>query len=265
MKRKNAGTGAVMTALLGMLLISTAAASAQTSGREVMDKVYHRPTSETMSATLVMTITNARGSSRERSITQYRLDTAEAEKKIMFFTAPADVRDTSFMTWSWEDGRQDDQWIYLPALKRVRRIASDSKNESFMGSDFTYDDLGERHPASDRHTILREETIAGKECYVLESVPVDRSEGNSKTISWVIKDLWIGLKRDYYDTRDRLYKTLEIDSFEEIDGYYVITDMSMKDLGKNSSTRIEMDDVSFTADLEESFFTERQMRMGPRR
>ncbi len=253
---------------IALLLAFTAAAgtlSAQISGQEVMENMYNRPTGESMSAGLVMTITNSRGSTRERSIIQYSLDSGDVEKKMMFFTAPADVRDTSFMTWSWDDGRDDDQWIFLPALRRVKRIASDSRNDSFMGSDFTYDDLGERHPSEDRHRLLREETVNGEECYVVENIPLGSDDAYTKTISWISKEKWIGMKREYYDGKSRVYKELGIGAFEKIDGYWVITDMTMKDLGRESSTRIKMNDVSFSVELDDDFFTERQMKIGPRR
>lgn len=238
---------------------------AQTDGREVMEQVYHRPTGETMSADLIMEITNSRGSVRQRSIRQYSRDADGTEKKVMFFTAPADVRDTSFMTWSYDDGKDDDQWIYLPALKRVKRISADSKNSSFMGSDFTYDDLGQRHPSEDQHRILRQESYRGEDCYVIESTPLGSDAEFSRTISWIIKDKWIGLKREYYNSSGEIFKTLEINSYDKTDGYLVITDMRMKNLDKGSETQIRMEDVSFDTNLSDSFFTERQMKMGPRR
>ncbi|MBN2509488.1 MAG: outer membrane lipoprotein-sorting protein [Spirochaetales bacterium] len=258
------------TTIGSMIFLLCAAAGltglhAQISGQDVMQNVYNRPTGANMTAGLVMTITNSRGATRERSITQYSLDAGTTEKKIMFFTEPADVRDTSFMTWSWDDGRDDDQWIYLPALKRVKRINSDSKNDSFMGSDFTYDDLGDRHPSEDTHKILREETCNGQECYVIESIPVEGTDVISKTVTWIIKDTWVGLKKEYYDSKGAIFKELTINNFEKIDGYWVITDMVMEDLGRGSSTRIEMNNVSFSISLSDSFFSERQMRMGPRR
>ncbi|WP_319560792.1 outer membrane lipoprotein-sorting protein [Marispirochaeta sp.] len=239
--------------------------SAQISGMEVMENVYNRPVGEAMSAELLMTITNSRGSTRERSIVQYGLDAGDADKKIMFFAAPADVRDTSFMTWSWDDGRDDEQWIYLPALRRVKRISSDSKNDSFMGSDFTYDDLGDRHPSEDSHKIIGEESLKGEECYVIESTPVKKGDAFSKTVSWIIKDKWLGLQKEFHDKRGDVYKVLSIDKFEKIDGYWVVTDMLMEDSDRGSSTRIEMNDVSFSVSLEEDFFSERQMRLGPKR
>jgi outer membrane lipoprotein-sorting protein len=255
-----------IVALSLILLMSTAGLLfAAPSGQEVMEKVYHRPGGEDMTADLVMTLTNSRGSTRERSITQFSLDTGEVDKKMMFFLAPADVKDTSFMSWSYDDARDDDQLIYLPALRRVKRISSDSKNDRFMGSDFTYDDLGERHPEEDRHTVLREENYKGEACYVVKSVPVGDDDAFSKTVSWIAGDKWIGLKREYYDDKGRIYKTLNIEDYEQIDGYWVITNMLMKDLDRDQSTRIEMENVRFDTGLTDSFFSERQMQRGPRR
>ena len=235
------------------------------NGLEVMENVYYRPSGDDMTADLEMILTNSRGSTRERSITQYSIDTGDVDKKLMFFLAPADVKDTSFMSWSYDDARDDDQWIYLPALRRVKRISSDSKNDRFMGSDFTYDDLGERHPEEDRHTILREESYQGEPSYVIESVPVGDDDAFSKTVVWIAKDKWIGLKREYYNDKGEAYKVLNIDEFKKIDGYWVITDMLMEDLDRDHSTRLKMDNVKFDTGLTDSFFSERQMKRGPRR
>jgi len=133
------------------------------SGLEVIQKVYDRPTGNDMTGNLIMTIENSRGNQRVRKIKQFVKTVKNGEKKIMYFLSPADVKNTSFMTWSYDDAsKSDDQWIYLPALKKVKRISSDSKGDYFMGSDFTYDDLGDRHPLDDTHTILREEAIKEK-------------------------------------------------------------------------------------------------------
>ena len=251
--------------VLIILLSSAGLVLAAPNGQQVMENVYNRPSGDDMTADLTMTLTNSRGSTRKRSITQFSLDTGEVEKKMMFFLAPADVKDTSFMSWSYDDARDDDQWIYLPALRRVKRISSDSKNDRFMGSDFTYDDLGERHPAEDRHTLLREENYKGEECYVIESIPRGSEDAFSKTVSWIAKDKWIGLKREYYAENGQVYKSLNIDEFEQIDGYWVITNMLMKDLDRSHSTRLEMENVKFDNNLTDSFFSERQMQRGPRR
>lgn len=103
---------------------------------------------------------------------------------------------------------------------------------------------------------------------VMENV-YNRSSGSEdafrKTVSWIAKDKWIGLKREYYDENGQVYKTLHIDEFEQIDGYWVITNMIMKDLDRSHSTRLEMENVKFDTGLTDSFFSERQMQRGPRR
>lgn len=253
-----------MATSVAIALIALVSLSAALSGEEVMDKVYTRDSGNNMSANLVMTLTNSKGSTRERSIQQYRKTDAEGEKKIMFFLAPSDVKDTSFLSYSYSDGRSDDQWIYLPALKRVKRVASDKKNESFMGSDFTYDDMGTRHPSADTHKVLRTETIDGRKCLVIESIPKEAKPTYAKTLAWVVEDEWIGLKKEFYLPNGNLGKKLEIKSYEKTDGVWVITDMTMSNVEKNSSTRIQMLDVSFNNDLKDGVFTERQMKIGPR-
>jgi len=234
------------------------------SGQEVMENVYYRPTGDDMTADLNMVLTNSRGATRERSIKQFSRSTDDVDKKMMFFLAPADVRDTSFMNWSYHDGRSDDQWIYLPAIRRIRRISSNSKNDAFMGSDFTYDDLGERHPDEDMHKIIGEEEYNGEPCYIVESDPVGSDDAFSKTVSWIIKDKWIGLKREYYDESGEVYKLLQVDNYEEIDDYWVITDMIMRDLNRDHSTRITLENVKFNIGLRDNQFSERQMMQGPR-
>ncbi|MCK4716795.1 MAG: outer membrane lipoprotein-sorting protein, partial [Candidatus Marinimicrobia bacterium] len=122
------------------------------SGQQIVENVYNRQTSNDQQTDLTMSLINSRGDERVRTIRQFTKDFGAMEKKIMFFKTPADVRNTSFMNWSYDDeNKDDDQWIYLPALKKIKRISSDSKSDYFMGSDFTYDDLGDRHPSQDTH------------------------------------------------------------------------------------------------------------------
>lgn len=250
---------------IGITIFAVTGLYAEISGKTVIENVYNRPVGKTMQADLKMVITNARGATREREIVQNSIDTNAGDKKIMFFLNPADVRSTSFMTWSWNDGRDDDQWIYLPALKRIKRITSDGKTDSFMGSDFTYDDLGDRHPSEDTHSLIGEEKIDGLDCYVVESIPVVRNNLYVRTITRVLKDSWVGVQKDFYNGKEEIVKTLIITRREKVDGYWVVTDMTMKDLQKGSSTRITMENVSFSVALDEPFFSERQMRLGPRR
>lgn len=243
----------------------TAGLAAEMSGMDVMEAVYNRPRGNGMTSELVMAITNARGSVRERSIQQYQLDENGVEKKMMFFTAPADVKDTSFMTWSYDSGQADDQWIYLPAMRRIRRIASDSKNDSFMGSDFTYEDMTLRHPDLDTHRVTGEEQIQGRRYLVVESTPREASREYSKTRSWIDPDTWVGIRKEFLDASGQVVRRLTVGDTRLVDGFRVITDMTMENLVKNSSTRIQMKDVAFNTGLNDDFFSERQMQRGAQR
>ncbi len=248
-----------------VILSAFPGAAEDITGLQIIENVYNRPTGEDMTSELRMTLRNSRGDQRVREIKQYSKDFGKEEKKIMFFLAPADVRGTSFMNWGYDEaGRDDDQWIYLPALKKVKRISSDSKSDYFMGSDFTYDDLGDRHPSEDTHTLLREETMNNEECYVVESIPKDEDYMYSRTVTWIVKDRWVGAKKEFYDEDSELLKILTVNKYEQIKGYWIILDTEMHNVQEDHTTLMEMKDVVLDSGLDDKLFTERIMRRGMR-
>jgi len=252
------------TIVLAAALFSAAAVSAaEPSAAELVQAVYDRPQGRDQSGVLTMTLVDARGKERVRTIKQISGSFASGDKKLMVFQSPADVRGTSFMNWSWnEAGRNDDQWIYLPALKRVKRISSEGRSDAFMGSDFTYDDLGDRHPSEDTHVLIGSETVDGEACWVVESVPKDPKDFYSKTTTWISKTKPLGVKRDYYDKRGTLLKTLRIAEAERIAGVWVIAKTEMRNVQKKTSTRMEFSDIAVDAGIGEDAFTERAMTRG---
>lgn len=253
-----------ITLLAAALLLSAAPVSVaqQMSGPEIVDKTYNRPQGDDQTASLKMTLRNSRGDTRVRDIKQFTKDMGDEEKSIMFFTAPADVAGTSFMNWTYDDERNDDQWIYLPALRKVKRISSESKSDYFMGSDFTYDDLGDRKLDEDEHKLLREEEVDGKACYVVESVPVDPDYMYSKTITWIEKDTYIGLKKEFYDEDGEQLKTLTIKKYEYISGFDIVTRSEMHNVQKDHKTIMELTDVEVNTGVQSGMFTERMMMRG---
>ncbi len=242
-----------------------ALAQAEVTGLKIIENVYNRPVGDDMQGDLTMTLTNSRGENRVRKIKQFTKDLGKIEKKIMFFQYPADVRNTSFMTWGYDEaGKDDDQWIYLPALKKVKRMSSDSKSDYFMGSDFTYDDLGDRHPSDDVHKLLREETFEGNPCYVVESIPKDEEYMYSRTITWIIKDKWIGLKKEFYDEDGDLLKTLAVKKYEKISGFWIILHSQMHNIHKEHTTDMELKNIKINSGIAVSKFTVRMMKRGIR-
>ena len=233
------------------------------SGQQIVENVYNRQIGNDQQADLTMSLINSRGDERVRTIRQFTKDFGAMEKKIMFFKTPAGVRNTSFMNWSYDDEtKDDDQWIYLPALKKIKRISSYSKSDYFMGSDFTYDDLGDRHPSQDTHKLIGEEMINGENCYVVESIPKDEDYMYSKTVTWIIKNKWIGLKKDFYDEDEDLLKTLTVKKFEKISGYWTILSTEMHNVQKNHTTRMQLENVKIDTGIADNQFTERMMKRG---
>ncbi|MGC9363576.1 MAG: outer membrane lipoprotein-sorting protein [Fidelibacterota bacterium] len=249
--------------LIGLLSAKLLLAQGTPGALQIIENVYRRPTPRDQQAELQMSLINSRGEERTRQIMQYLKTYSDMDKKIMFFKSPADVRNTTFMNWSYDDeSRDDDQWIYLLALQKIKRISSDSKSDYFMGSDFTYDDLGERHPSEDTHRIITEETINGEECFVVESIPVDENYMYSRTVTWVIKDKWISLKKEFYDEDEELLKILTVKEYQNISGYWIILNTEMHNVQKDHLTRIKLSNLVIDSGISDTQFTERMMRRG---
>lgn len=261
MKKKNKIT--IDLAILLIFMSGPLFAQESFTGQEIIEKVYNRIAPEDQKGELIMTLENSRGDQRVREISQYILESETMEKKIMFFNAPADVRDTSFMSWSYnEEGKDDSQWIYLPALKKVKRISSSGSSDYFMGSDFTYDDLGDRHPSEDNHKYLRTETFEGEMCYVVESSPKEEDYMYSRTVTWIIADKWIGLKKVFYDEDGDELKILSVKEFENIEGFWIIQDSEMHNIQKDHKTKMELNDLELDSGLQDRIFSERIMMRG---
>jgi len=247
---------------VAIVLAASFGAKAQLTGRQIVEKAYNLPTANDQSSVLTMTLTNKSGQTRVRKIQQYTKQIGNVEKSIMFFLSPADVKNTSFMNWSYDNDKSDDQWIYLPALKKVKRISSDSKSDYFMGSDFTYDDLGDRKLDADVHKLLREETIDGKVCYVVESVSKDEDYMYSKTITWIRKDNFVGMKKEFYDEDGELLKILTLKKVEKISGFWIRMHSEMKNVQKNHKTSMVLSNIKINTGVSASKFSERMMMRG---
>ncbi|MCF6341799.1 MAG: outer membrane lipoprotein-sorting protein [Bacteroidales bacterium] len=253
----------VLVALLAVSGFTNQVLAQQLTGREIIDKVYNLPSGDDQTSDLTMTLINKSGKERIRKIKQFTKDLGDVEKSIMFFQSPADVKNTSFMSWTYDDdSKSDDQWIYLPTLKKIKRISSDSKSDYFMGSDFTYDDLGDRKLDDDTHKLIGEETIDGVDYYVVESIPKDEEYMYSKTKTWIRKDNFIGLKKEFYDEDEELLKILKIKKFEDFSGILVITNSEMENVQKNHRTTMELKNVEINTGIPASKFSERMMMRG---
>jgi hypothetical protein len=255
----------IKTAMLVLAILSLVPeVSAQKTAREIMVAADNRPDGESRKSIMRMELINKRGSKRTRSMLSYSKDYGKDQRSIMFFQQPADVKGTGFLTWDYnDDAKDDDRWLYLPAMKKTRRISgSSAKKEYFMGSDFTYDDMGNRDVDSDTHKLLREEVINGHRCWVIESTPKDGDDLYSKKVGWIRKDNYMAMKVEYYDRQNALLKVLEVEEMKQIDGFWAATRMTMTNHQRNHKTIMYFESMAFNIPVEDNLFTVNSLEKG---
>jgi outer membrane lipoprotein-sorting protein len=223
-----------------------------------------RTQSDTMSRRSRMVITAKNGGTTERLIDQYAKDAPNGyARAVIVFQSPATVKGTRFLTMDNAAGKSD-QWIFLPGLGKVRRIASSESGGSFMGTDFSYDDMSlmDRDVAEDTHTILREETLNGALCYVIESVPKDSDFQYTKTLTWIDKDNYRTYKIELYNKRGAVEKLMEMSGYRDVQGRDTPAQTKISTLAAGSSTTIYMDIIKYDDPIPEGVFTTAYLETG---
>ena len=225
-----------------------------------------------MNAKVNMELIAKGGGVRTRVMTILRRNETEGgnQKYFIYFHKPGDVRRMTFMIWKYPT-KEDDRWIFVPAVDLIKRIAADDKRSSFVGSDFTYEDVSGRDVASDTHSLLRSEKLAERDCYVIESIPKEPTE-YTKRLSWIDKKTFLPLKEEYYDVQDELFRIFTSDKIEDIKGgkgtaenvFPTVTRRTMKNLKTGHRTEVVYKSVSYNPGLKDKDFSERHMRRPPR-
>ena len=214
-------------------------------------------------ARVIMELINKDGQKRLRELTILRKDYEEGgnQKYFMYFHKPADVKDTTFMVYKYPD-KDDDRWLFLPAINLVKRIAANDKYSSFVGSDFTYEDVSGRKPEEDTHTLLRKEKLGEKNCFVIESIPKGSSE-YTKRISWIDEINFLPLKEEFYDKQNELYRQFEAVEIKDIDGIMTITKRLMRNVKTGHRTEVTFQSVEYNVGIGDDIFSERYLRRPP--
>lgn len=213
-----------------------------------------------------MTIVNSKGKERIREFAMLRLDLEEGGKQMYYtyFRKPHDVSRLTFMVHKIP-GASDNRWLYIPAVDLIKRISADDKGSSFVGSDFTYEDVSGRHWSEDDHKILREDKLGDNDVYVIESRPIEKYKGFSKKISYIDKGHYLPLKEEYYNKKDELVRIFTAEKIEDIDGIMTPTIRKMENVKKKRYTLVEFKDIKFNIGVKEEVFSERYLKNPPRK
>lgn len=213
-----------------------------------------------------MSIIDKRGKERIREFTMLRLDITDGGDQMYYtyFRKPSDVSRLTFMVHKKVESA-DLRWIYIPAIDLIKQISADDRNSSFVGSDFSYEDVSGRHWTEDKHSLLADSTIDGTEVFVIESIPIEAYKGFARKLTYVDKKTFLPLQENYFDKKDRPTKIFRAEKIEEIDGILTITQRSMENVKKQRKTTIIFAKISYNVGMDEKIFTERYLKNPPRK
>jgi len=259
-----------VSTLLVLALLSLAAfnnVGAAEEASEIMKKSHlaYYYAADDGQAEVTMTLVDKKGKERNREFSMLRLDLEEGgnQKYYTYFKKPSDVSRLTFMVHK-ASGGNDQRWIYVPAVDLVKPISADDKNSSFVGSDFSYEDVSGRHWTEDNHTLIEESELDGKQVWVIQSVPKEEYKGFARKLSYIDKATLLPLKEEYYDKKDELERVFTAEKIAEIDGIPTITIRSMQNLKKGSKTIVDFSQITYNVGIEDDIFTERYLKTPPR-
>ncbi|WP_422364313.1 outer membrane lipoprotein-sorting protein [Pyruvatibacter mobilis] len=240
------------------------------TGDEIIAMVNARPDGVQVTRDFTLELTNRQGDTRREETQAYRRYFGEEKRTIIFYTEPTRVRGTGFLTFDYPDPSiDDDQWLYLPALRKVRRISASDRGDFFLGTDFTYEEIKKEQKveASDYvFTAKGTEMVDGRELLVVEGVPstdaVARELGVSRVVWRVDPKMQLSRKTDYYDQNGNLARTVTIEGVEIIDGFITTTQLLAENHKTGHSSRISFSGTDYEADVPESLFSQARLRRG---
>ena len=234
----------------------SAATPEEEKGRTIAAEWDKRDTGWGDSRTTVrMLLRNRHGQESTREMRNRSLEVAvDGDKLLIVFDEPRDVSGTAFLTFTHREG-QDDQWLYLPALKRVKRIASNNKSGPFMGSEFSYEDLASQEVEKYTYKYLRDEPVNGRDCFVVERYPLDSASGYTKHVAWYDKATYRPEKIEFYDRKSSLLKTMTYKSYKQyLETYWRPDEMHMENHQTGKSTVLLWTEYEFKTGLDEADF-----------
>lgn len=245
---------------LVVMLVNIKYGGAQSTGLWVAQKVEARDVGKDAGLEMKMILTDKKERERKRELFIIRKDFNGQDKLLLKFTYPKDISGTSFLVWE-RKGRDNERFLYLPALGRIRRIATNQKDENFAGTDFSYEDISGRK--LEDYTYQLEEELAVYEendCYLLISHPKDTDSKYPKVLSWVRKDNFVTVKAEYYNKNEDVEKTFKCLKLKQIDKIWTALELSMENHKTNHKTVIKVEKVKYNKGISSQRFEKRELK-----
>ena len=257
-------TAAVLAALLLGFAGAALAETPEEKGRAIAEEMDRRDLGfEDSYSELKMVLANKQGQSSTRELSIQTLEVPEREtgdKALIVFDHPRDIEGTAFLSFT-KILEPDDQWLYLPALKRVKRISSANKSGPFVGSEFAYEDMLSQEVDKYSYRWLRDEACGPLTCYVVERTPLYENSGYTRQIAWIDQAEYRVQRVDYYDRKDALLKTLTLSDYNQyLDQYWRANDWFMQNHQTGKTTRLTFDNWDFRIGLDENDFDPNRLK-----
>jgi outer membrane lipoprotein-sorting protein len=248
--------------LLSLSALSAAAQTPEVKGLAIATEADKRDKGfGDVAVNLEMILKNRQGEESHRKIRVATLEVAnDGDKGLTVFDEPADVKGTALLTFTHKT-TDDDQWLYLPALARVKRISSANKSGSFMGSEFAYEDIGSQEIEKYTYKYIRDEVYEGKPCFVIERYPVSPHSGYTRQVAWIDQEHYRSWKIEYYDRKQALLKTLTWTGYKQyLSKYWRADEMFMQNHQTGKSTMLKWTNFKFRVGLKDADFNEASLK-----
>ncbi|MCR5761706.1 MAG: outer membrane lipoprotein-sorting protein [Sphaerochaetaceae bacterium] len=240
------------------------------TGLQIIRESDNLPQPDTSSVKATLVIHSKKGNEKTRQVIMKSKDYGDVTKEVIVFTAPKDVSGVGYLMFNYpenSDGTKKDSenWLFMPALKKVKRIASSGTEAegNFMGTDFTYEDMGDRAISKDTYTLLGEEVVNGVNCYKVKCESIARTEKDPDRIAYIGTEDFLLYRCEFYDRHGSLHRVLECSDIEYIDGYACTKVMKMENVQSGTWSKITLSDVQYnTSAIDDSLFTVAALEQG---
>ncbi len=240
-------------------------------GYQIMEKVKWREDGENRKSNLDITLTEKDGFIRKREVSYYEKDYGKDRKTFLYVNEPSDVRSTAILINSYDEAKksEDDTWLYIPALRKVKRLASRNKQGRFVGSEFIFADMERLHLADYQYELLEEDTINERAVFKVDAIAssdkTTEKTGYSRRVIWVDTERFVVLREQYFDAQGVLLKELTTNKVKNISSYWIATDQTLVNHQSGRKTQLEISNLEFNKPMSDIIFSKQTMKRGPRK
>ena len=262
--------GVITALMLVVPVANTLQAADWPTGDEIAQRINSRDEGDAVSRNLTMEMIDRRGKQRIRETRGFRKYYGDEKRSVIFYQQPKNVKDTAFLTYDYPQAAEDDdQWLYLPAMRKVRRISASDRGDYFLGTDFTYEDIKLESKVSiedyTRNTI-GEDKVDGHHCFVVEGVPVDdetaKELGYGRVEQCVDDEIWMVRRSRFWDTRGKLLKTINTKDIRQVQGIWTQHRLEVENHKTGHRTVFTFSEVDYAQGVSDSVFTQNAIRRG---